>query len=341
MSTNLNDAADNAAPPQTTGPVQTWIDPGMTTALAEASLAAYNDFENLPFTAPAGFRTYGRFTGWDDWFWTLGRVEKFGLIFQSLVLPTRFIVAFRGTDSDSDALAEAFFYYSTFQSYLNAPSRLVDDVSVGFNGIYSTKGSTMTQTMQQQVFNMLQAGRMTEVYITGHSLGGALSQLFTLDLRVSFPNVKVRTINFASPRVGGRHWAEACDSASVPQLMTRVINYWDLVPDFPVTIDIFDQYRSVGPEFRTSFYGSGSILTDELPRHRLLNLQLVLKNCLPRNPQIWIGRFADAVNQSYIMNSTAPPTASKDEMLSKLRELQEVERSIRAETGGTEPSPQS
>jgi triacylglycerol lipase len=342
MSTNLNDSADsadNAAPPETTGPVQSWIDPGKTKALADASLAAYNYFEGLSFTAPAGFRTYAGFTGWDDWFWSVGRVEKFGLIFQSLVVPTRFIVAFRGTDSDSDALEDAFFYYSTFKPYRNAANPLVDDVSAGFNGIYSTKGSTMTYTMQQQVFDILLHGQMTEVYITGHSLGGALSQLFTLDMCVSFPNVRVETINFASPRVGGKeHWAVACANAGVPQKMTRVINYWDYVPDLPVTIDIFDQYTSIGAEFRTAFYGPGSIFTDELPRHRLLNLQTVLNNCLGRTPQVWTGTFADAVNHGYIMTSTAPPTASKEELLAKLRELQELERSTRAETGYTEPS---
>jgi hypothetical protein len=68
---------------------------------------------------------------------------------------------------------------------------------------------------------------------------------------------------------------------------------------------------------------------DELPRHRLLNLQIVLKNCLPLNPQIWVGTFGDAVYPRYTMTSVTPPSASKDEVLAKLRELNNLERATR------------
>jgi hypothetical protein len=146
----------------------------------------------------------------------------------------------------------------------------------------------MTQTMQQQIFGFLQSTQMSEVYITGHSLGGALSQLFTLDMRVSFPTVKIQTINFASPKVGASDWATACINAGAAQRITRVINYDDIVPDLPISFDIFDRYVALGAEFRTLFYG-GYLPFDALPRHRLLNLQVVLKNCLPLNPQIWVG----------------------------------------------------
>lgn len=339
MSSDPNDSANYAAPGETAASGTTRIDPVLTTTLADASLAAYSDFERIPFKTPDGYIFFGRFTGWDDWLWSDGRVERFGLIFRSRTIANRYIVAFRGTDSDSDALEDASFEYATFTPYRNSVSPIVDDVANGFNGIYSGKGDSMTQTMQQQIFSMLPS-QMSEVYITGHSLGGALSQLFTLDMRVSFPNVNIRTINFASPKVGGSDWAAACANAGATQKITRVINYWDIVPDTPVTIDIWDQYVSIGAEFRTAFYG-GSFLLDALPRHRLLNLQVVLKNCLPLNPQVWVGTFNDAVDHTYQMTSTAPPGASKDEMLSKLRELNSLERSTRAADSSPEPLTQS
>lgn len=329
MSSNENDSANNSAQSETASSGNMRIDPTLTWALEQASLAAYDDFEGNLYHLPPGYNAVNYFTGWDDWFWDYGREERFGLIFKSKTVAGRFIVAFRGTDSDSDALEDAFFEYSTFQPYRNFASPVADDVSAGFNGIYSTKGSSMTQTMQQQIFSILlsQPQQMTEVYITGHSLGGALSQLFTLDMRVSFPNVNIQTINFSSPKVGGSDWAAACQNAGATQRITRVINYWDIVPDVPQTIDIFDQYVSIGAEFRTAFYG-GYLPMDALPRHRLLNLQVVLNNCLPRTPQIWIGTFPDAVDSKRIMKSTAPPTTSKDEMVAKLRELRSLERSI-------------
>ncbi len=340
MSSDSNDSANNAAPSETAAGTLR-LDPVLTTALAEASLAAYTDFENPnTFKNPTGYTFLARFYGWDDWFWEYGRVESFGLIFKSQTIANRYIVAFRGTDSDSDALEDAFFEYSTFKPYRNSVSPVVNDVSAGFNGIYSTKGGNMTQTMQQQIFSTLQTLQLSEVYITGHSLGGALSQLFTLDMRVSFPNVNIQTINFSSPKVGGHNWAKACSNSGAIPKITRVINYWDLVPDTPYSIDIFDEYVSLGAVFQTAFYG-GYLPFDALPRHRLLNLKLVLKNCLPLNPQIWVGTFNDAVYQNYLMTSTAPPSMSKDEMLAKLRELNSLESATRAAASRSEPLTES
>jgi triacylglycerol lipase len=340
MSSDPNDSTNNAAPPETADSGTTRIDPALTWTLAQASLAAYSDFERIPWTVPDGYTFFARFTGWDDWFLDFGRQERFGLIFRSKTVATRFIVAFRGTDSDSDALEDAVWEFATFQPYQNSASPTADDVCSGFNGVYSGLGGSMTQTMQQQIFSILLPYQMSEVYITGHSLGGALSQLFTLDMRVSFPYVKIQTINFASPKVGGTDWAAACYNAGATQKITRVINYWDIVPDFPLSFDIFDKYTSIGAQFQTAFRG-GYLPLDGLPRHRLLNLQVVLKNCLPLNPQIWIGNFPDAVDPSRIMYSTAPPAASKDEMLAKLRELESLERSTSAADSRSEPLTQS
>jgi triacylglycerol lipase len=341
MSLDQNDSANNAAPSDTAASGTMRIDPAWTTTLANASLAAYTDFEDHTYKPQlSGYTFVGRFKGWDDWFWEYGREERYGLIFKSQTVANRYVVAFRGTDSDADALAEAFFEFSTFKPYRNSVSPVPDDVSAGFNDIYSTMGGSMTQTMQQQIFGFLQSQQMAEVYITGHSLGGALSQLFTLDMRVSFPNVKIQTINFASPKVGGSDWGKACSNAGAAQRITRVINYEDIVPDLPLSWDIFDKYVSLGAEFRTAFYG-GYLPMDTLPRHRLLNLQVVLKNCLPLYPQIWVATFGDAVYPHYKMTSIAPPSASKDQMITKLRELNSLERSIRASTSRSEPLTQS
>lgn len=341
MSSNQNDSANNAPPSEAAASGAMRIDPALTTTLAAASLAAYTDFEDHTYKPQlSGYTFVGRFNGWDDWFREYGREDRYGLIFKSQTVANRFVVAFRGTDSDSDALAEAFFEFSTFKPYRNSVSPVPDDVSAGFNDIYSTMGGSMTQTMQQQIFGFLQLQQMSEVYITGHSLGGALSQLFTLDMRVSFPSVKIQTINFASPKVGGSHWSTACSNAGAVQRITRVINFYDIVPGLPPSWDIFDKYVSLGAEFRTAFYG-GYLPMDAPARHRLLNLQVVLKNCLPLNPQIWIGTFGDAVSPNYKISSIAPPSASKDEMLAKLRELNSLERSSREGNSLAEPLIQS
>lgn len=322
---------------ETTSAYVTRIDPALTTTLVLASIAAYNDYENKPFSPPPNYRFYARFTGWDDVIGGYGSEERYGLIFQyagTQQIANRFIVAFRGTDSYLDMLEDAFWERSTFVPYHNSPSPVVNDVCSGFNSVYTSKGGSMQATMQQQIFSLLPS-QPSEVLITGHSLGGALSQLFTLDMRISFPNVGIKTVNFASPRVGGYNWKAACDNSGASAKITRVINYWDYVPDFPQML--FDNYVSVGNEFRTAFYGNGNVISDELPRHRILNLQVVLNNCLSLNPQIWVGTFADAVTPSYRMTSVAPPSVSKEGLLSKLTELHNLEKSIHATTSTAEP----
>lgn len=341
MNSDQIHSADNDAATETQAPDAMRIDPAMTWTLAQASLAAYNDYEGKPFTPPANYRFFARFTGWDDWIGEFGEEERFGLIFKYFgpqQIANRFIVAFRGTDSYSDMLEDAFWEWSTFKPYRNSVSPTPDDVCGGFNGIYATKGGSMSATMQQQIFSLLPENP-SEVLITGHSLGGSLSQLFTLDMSASFPNVRIRTINFASPRVGGQDWKAACDNSGATSKITRVINYYDYVPDFPQMI--VDNYVSIGAEFQTAFYGPDWGILDELPRHRLLNLMTVLSHCLWLPSQIWMGNFWDAVKPNYLMKSIAPPNVSKDEIIAKLRELHELEISTRAAESRTTPLIQS
>lgn len=328
-STQLHSATSNI---ETTAAVDALpIDPMLTLTLAQASIAAYNDYEKKSFSPPPNYKFLARFTGWDDWIGGHGEEENFGLIFQYCgpqQNANRFIVAFRGTDSYSDMLEDLFWERTTFKPYRNVIAPTPDDVCSGFNGIYATKGGSMSASMQQQIFSLLPA-QPSEVLITGHSLGGALSQLFTLDMRVSFPNVGIKTINFSSPRVGGQNWKKACDNSDATSKITRVINYYDYVPDFPLAL--FDNYISIGTEFQTAFYGKDLFPLDELPRHRILNLQTVLNHCLWLNPQFWIGSFSDAATPTYRMSSVTPPAVPRDVMIAKLRELIALEKSLKKE----------
>lgn len=344
MSSNQIHSANNATPTETATSGAMRLDPVLTSALAQASLAAYYDYEGKPYAPPPNYKFFARFTGWDDWVGEYGEEERFGLIFMYCgpqQIANRFIVAFRGTDTYSDMFEDAFWESATFQPYRNSISPTPDDVCSGFNEIYATKGGSMSASMQQQIFSLLPE-HPSEVLITGHSLGGALSQLFTLDMRVSFPNVGIKTINFASPKVGGQDWQGACNSAGATSKITRVINYYDYVPDFPQAIfDIFDNYVSIGAEFQTAFYGKDWALFDELHRHSILNLQTVLSHCLWLNPQIWVGTFWDAVEPTYQMWSVAPPDVPKEAMIAKLRELHALEISTRAAKNRSLPFAQS
>jgi len=318
---------------QLAAPSQDPIDPQLTLALAQASLAAYDDYEEKPFKSPPNYRAVARWTGWDEIAGGFGYEERFGLLFMSTSPgPQTFIFAFRGTDSDMDIYEDLFANTASFVPYQGRVSP-TPSVASGFYSIYTGIGGTMTQSMQQQVFTLLNNIRAPRrIYITGHSLGAALSQLFTLDVAVSTPDVWAANLNFASPMVGLTDWRTAYESQPAQQdparKTVRVYNYWDYVPSLPPYIPPFLEYVHVGRGFRTSFYVLNEWFPHELPRHALLNLQVVLQHAVWLNPQVWTGTFADMTDPSRLMVSTVPPSGADIRWSQKTLEMVQYEQSI-------------
>ena len=94
---------------------------------------------------------------------------------------------------------------------------------------------------------LLPAGRskasLKPIYVTGHSLGGALASLIAFVLaREGFPIAGVYT--YASPRVGNHAWQTAYQAALGDKTF-RVVASGDLVPLLP---GLLAGYRHVGQE---------------------------------------------------------------------------------------------
>lgn len=85
------------------------------------------------------------------------------------------------------------------------------------------------------------------VYVTGHSLGGALATIFAADVAANHPPLRSRmcVYSFGSPRVGDEAFARAFDR-SVPRSF-RCRNKLDLVPRLPLWSPAF-RYKHVGRE---------------------------------------------------------------------------------------------
>ena len=311
---------------------QVALQPRLALALAQASVAAYQDFERQPIVPPADYKVMARWTGWDSAWPFNGTEERYGLLFQS-TLPgawKTFIFAFRGTDSDMDAYEDAWFDTTAFAPTSGKVSP-TPYVASGFYSVYDTKGGAMKASMRQQLFALIAQHKPRRIYITGHSLGGALCQLFALDVAVSRPALWAATQNFASPMVGTDAWHSAYEAQAAqkdPERRTiRVYNYMDWVPTLPPSLF---NYRQVGAGFRTDFDVIGAHYPHLLSRHSILNLQTVLSHAVWATPQVWTGTFQDASDPANQMQSSVPPAGADVPWADRLAAYMRQERNERA-----------
>ncbi|MEO1391407.1 MAG: lipase family protein [Cyanobacteria bacterium J06634_5] len=312
--------------------VQVRLAPTLTIDCARASLAAYRDYERQrQLQLPSGYRCIDRFTGWDEVFNSTGRRERFGLILQSILKPSTYLIAFRGTDSFEDAYEDLWIETVPFVPYARQiafPSNV--SVADGFNSIYTLKGRRMRLSMQEQLFKKI--SKLTpapqEIITTGHSLGAPLASLFTLDLAHSCDhNIRLTSITFASPRVGLQSWKETYNKTyNLEPTTYRIANYWDLIPSLPPKILT---YRHIGQQFLVSFYVKGAWFPrHSFPhygeRHSLTNYTTVIEKAVELDPQIYVGDFYNAAHHR-TLESTVPPSVDIPAWAEMLYEAEQTE----------------
>lgn len=317
----------------------TYLDPNLTTLLANASAEAYTDYANSntpAYTPPVlqdgntSFNFIQRFTGFDDVIWGDGDEERYGLIYQSATQTSTYLIAFRGTSSEYDMILDLESGRTTSFKPYNIPDNFPSDIEIGdgFDKIYSTKNHAMPASMQQQIFAAINTlpTPATQIFITGHSLGGALASIFTLDLAISLPGIAITSITFASPRVGTANWQTIYNETYNLQDKTiRVRNSYDLVPKVPPAEWPFD-FKDIGEVFPVSF-GVKDYHIDfpeiVLAWHALKNYQYVLNEALGNSPQVWPGDFPDQAHAGWEMESYDPYKSSSD--IEKAQKRVEVE----------------
>lgn len=298
---------------------QVHVDPTLTLASATGAISAYADFEEKPIDIPSGYQYVDRFTGCAKILLEAGQEEpsglykypeeRFGLIFRSTVETGTYLVAFRGTDSIWDIIKDLYFKTVPFKPY-NAPKFPKNVmVATGFNGIYADKCGSMAASMRAQLFTKLEKldPAPKKVFVTGHSLGGALASLFTLDVAASRRDLQVFSTTFASPRVGTKKWQSTYNKKFDLETVTfRIANHWDYVPSLPP--ELYLGYEHIGQQFLAAFYVENAWWRYLTSRHSMLNHQTVLSHAvyLP-DPQVWEGKFKDAVT-GFPMISECPPS---------------------------------
>lgn len=134
----------------------------------------------------------------------------------------RICVVFRGSESPTD-----WFYNLNLRK-----TRISSDVWVhkGFSAQLLDDGTYVTLESEVKLILMKFPG--FSLYISGHSLGGALATLFGYLISDAI-QTKVTVISFASPRVGGLNWKKRFESKS-NLVHYRVTNNRDIVSIVPM-----------------------------------------------------------------------------------------------------------
>ncbi|PKU84647.1 Phospholipase A(1) DAD1, chloroplastic [Dendrobium catenatum] len=154
----------------------------------------------------------------------------------------RLVVAFRGTEQAKwkDLLTDLMF----LPAGLN-PERLGGDfkqevqVHGGFLNAYDSVRNRLLMLIKLAIGyheeHHLESMPKWNVYVTGHSLGGALATLLALEISTSpmakHGMISVTMYNFGSPRVGNRRFADIYNEKVKDSW--RVVNHRDIIPTVP------------------------------------------------------------------------------------------------------------
>lgn len=202
---------------KTTATANRTPEPDMGTALFLASVCGqtyvqFNNKEDGLFLVPRTYSLTGSFTAraYNN------RPERFGFVITS---ESSSILAFRGTGSAVEWVSDFIAQQTPYR-----PVRLAGGTHKGFTDIY--------MSARDQVYSLLaQLPVDRPLFITGHSLGGALATLAALDIASNSPFTAPVVYTFGAPRVGDPDFVRAYNY-TVPYHW-RVQNEFDIVPHLP------------------------------------------------------------------------------------------------------------
>lgn len=214
---------------------------GLYIFLVQACVQANTQFKNNgTFTIPAGYRLVQGFqaNAWGDYGWL-------GYIIES---PQDIVIAFRASATSKDVKADidypqVVYPFVPYSGYTHK----------GFTSVYSA--------CRNQIIAALRELPPKTLYITGHSLGGALAVLNAIDVAANTHFTRPIMVNFGAPRVGNPAFA-ATYNYFVPRSI-RVVNVNDAITNLPfkkskpLISKTVLYYQHVGHQFSLDFNGSG------------------------------------------------------------------------------------
>jgi len=151
------------------------------------------------------------------------------------------ILTFKGSDSDIDWWKVNFRFWKKIIPYDNVNPQIL--VHAGFINAY--------KSVRDELLKYVRESGAKEIWCFGHSLGGAMATLASVDFQYNFPGVQVKVVTFGSPRVGNSQF-EKSFRHRVPDYI-RIVNSNDLVPRLPPQLFNYShvgEYLHVGSTYR-------------------------------------------------------------------------------------------
>ena len=99
----------------------------------------------------------------------------------------------------------------------------------GFKAAYDA----VKDQMLRAVMKLINEHSSASVFVTGHSLGGALAVLAALDIKKAIGSRKIHLYTYGQPRVGNSDFADYVFSVLPGDQYIRVVHYDDAVPHLP------------------------------------------------------------------------------------------------------------
>lgn len=182
--------------------------------------------------------------GWDLKYWFDAPDGTEAMIVQSTDWSDikKTVIVFGSTNQLRDWFSN-LDYFKESSVFINAPSGV--EVHGGFQdalnevkNVVVTDENMVSQIQQIQLLTFIESnvldimGDTNELYVAGHSRGGALSQIMACYLADKYPNINVTMIGFGNPRVGNeqfKNWSESLSNLAV----WRYVNDDDVVTRIP------------------------------------------------------------------------------------------------------------
>jgi predicted lipase len=156
------------------------------------------------------------------------------------------VIVFRGSDEFKDwvfnfTTAKQYVPYGNYESFVR--------VHKGWSELYK-------ETVRNHLHYLVKDRKPKNIIVTGHSLGGALATLCSVDLQYNFPSIEIACVTFGSPKVGNKSFIESFNKR-VPDTY-RYVYGRDWAPLFPFVsgYEHVSFIRKHGPKRRKFFIPS-------------------------------------------------------------------------------------